>query len=1235
MYHLVKRIFTALVIIFTLMIYFEQPFALSSSPYIRTEKEVYAPKEEIVILFENMPGHSRDWVARAKSGAPDRRPLGGYRYLKGASSGRTTLDGLGPGEYEIRAYKGGSYEVLARFPFRVEVTAARTTDDSDAETVNIRTEKEVYAPKEEIVILFENMPGHSRDWVARAKSGAPDRRPLGGYRYLKGASSGRTTLDGLGPGEYEIRAYKGGSYEVLARFPFRVEVTAARTTDDSDAETAARKISAETLSTTEQESRVSSSQPLQGEMQRLLGTWLGHTQCDIPGSGRDDYHKIFLRIHKDSTKPTGVGAQVRGISKIAGVNMDVTLSDDGRRYLFSYAGWLSSAGGVKRTPYSLSMAFLKDRDLLHGKVVANEFSCPIVVAGKLPDVNPSPNPQGLLYKVEINRVLEPFTEEECLGYGNWLASGELSRAYGSALVFNSAVGDSAAMRRVLGHDLAQWTDEDARKIRTIHWHCRKMLRESSNPVASNLINEEPRLWGGYPPPLHHAKTKYPDIWNDTFFILHRPLLAEIRRTWELIEEGLLEETEGTATAAMPDADGLAGEWRGYYQCEGGQEFFMRLTFGYGDKAMDVRLESGSGLKAIRPFSSLAMTGSFDATSDRLTLKPLEWLIEPRGNISPLGLEGQLNRENQSIDGEVIGVPKCSSFSVVKRESTEKSVNPKGLLFHYLGRDMITAKVDDCRKYAQWLADGEEINIGGVFLFSSIRDNDAMRDVLGKDLNQWGEDDYRKFRPLSRHCKTLLESQMEPDIAVLLEQIKEKKLIWEPKPLSLPRSDKVGRTTSQWLMVEQLLMVNSRQQALAAKKLSEAENMQPEIGSIDRIDGLVKEAYKRLRGPLGYLSRQELDTYLAGLQAARIKTAVAIADATAKRWQSQPQTFDLLQHIENEYRDLRRLLEDREARRGVNRLAENFRHEAEQRADALWPATINTTVAELNDMAEADLSRFRELDDNRERKEYLMRFHSPVKGDSYYADYQSSESLYRGTVELMVERSEAQLLEWINDLPPSAGTNKLLEEFSLDVFGVNFIPERHSRLDQAVMAKIMEYNPQGYIRPDIIMSLKRGQWNEVGLVGLEDLAYLSTSLRTIKKICPGLVPEGSSTLMGFFWEFAQQAVGRILQGKVKSRQEAERAFFLLMNNLINQPGCRIDYFGNVIGCVSQQDHAAVQQFFMNSFEAQTDMRKMLSSGCEKGEAGDYVTGLLSYAAGGRDLPPSPQIVDFWKWSTENR
>lgn len=1235
MLHSADRIAEAVVITVTLlMMTVATGAAVAGSPEIRTDKDFYAPDEPISVQFGNAPGNNRDWITIVPKGTPVSR-YKQYIYLKGETAGLLEFRGLTAGEYEARLFiEGVRSEIAAQHTFRIGENLAISTVDGKgaargaAAPVKVRTSKDVYASKEDIEITFEGLPGHPRDWIAIAKRGAPDRRPLSGYEYLRGVAAGRATLRGRAAGDYEARAYKGGGYEVLARYPFTVRDSSIAAT--SKANDTADPQSPEDATIPSEAPDVASSalpaKPLLPELQGLVGTWIAHTECG-PDRGRGKRpQRILLTVRPDAAKTSGVLAEVRGIDGTAGIALDVAFDADQKRYLFRYTGWLSTGTGYKQKPYGLTLAFLDERDLLRGEITGRT-DCETVVAGKLSSEDATPNPKGLLYKVAVNRIIDPLTEEECGGYARWLTGGEIFEAHGFSGRFNSAVTDAAAMRRVLGHDLRQWTDEDARKIGVIHRACGKLLQASSDPVLVALAGQD---YGrrGIAPPLRYAPSKYPDSWGDSWFALHRPLVADILATWTAIEEGLLAQAPEAAVAAPKDETGLVGEWRGYYRCVGGSDVFMRLTFAAADGPLDVRFEFGPGLKSRHPYGVLAMTGTLDAASRQVALEPDEWIEKPRGQVQPIGLEGRIDDSGAVIEGKVKGNPDCPDFSVTRRELVSKAVNPDGLLFKYLGRGMITATVADCRAYAEWLAAGDEIVLGGSHFFSGLRSLEDTRAVLGKDLYQWGEDDHMKIHFLSRHCKALLESRIDLEISELLARIENKKLVWVTQPLGTPR---MGNTLSHWLRAEQLVMVNQQQQALAARKLAEANAMPPVVGSIDNIDVLNKEAGRGLRGPLGYLSKQELGAYYEDLGAARVKVAVATAGAAAEAWSRQPQTYADLEAVEGDYQSLRTELEFRKAPQGVKALDAAFSGESDRRADALWPKVLKATLDELHDLADADLLRFRELSDDQARQLYLASFHWPTSEDPYFDSYETARALYRETVERMVERSEPQLLAWIDVLPPSAGADELLDDFSQEVFAVAPIPDRHPALEQAASAKKRSYNPDGYVRPDIVMSLRRGQWDEVGLVGLEDLAYLATSLRTIQSACPRVVPEQSGPLMDLVWDLSQQAVGRIMQGQVQSKQEAERAFFLFMNNVVNQPGCRVDYFGNVVGCVTAQDHAAAQEFLLTSGEAQLDMSKLLRAGCGSEGAQSYVQGLIGYAAAGQHTPPAQKATDFWTWA----
>jgi hypothetical protein len=52
--------------------------------------------------------------------------------------------------------------------------------------------------------------------------------------------------------------------------------------------------------------------------------------------------------------------------------------------------------------------------------------------------------------------------------------------------------------------------------------------------------------------------------------------------------------------------------------------------------------------------------------------------------------------------------------------------------------------------------------------------------------------------------------------------------------------------------------------------------------------------------------------------------------------------------------------------------------------------------------------------------------------------------------------------------------------------------------------------------------------------------------------------------------------------------------------------------------------------MTSFEAQWDVKILLNQGCGPEGATAFVQGLVAYAKGSLNLPPSPAVRDFWSW-----
>jgi len=98
--------------------------AAPSPVVISTDKSVYAPKENIIVKYSNMPGGRYDWISLAKKDSPDDN-YETYYYTSRRTEGELVFKkGLpAPGDYEVRVYLDwamGSYKVSKRYPFKIK-----------------------------------------------------------------------------------------------------------------------------------------------------------------------------------------------------------------------------------------------------------------------------------------------------------------------------------------------------------------------------------------------------------------------------------------------------------------------------------------------------------------------------------------------------------------------------------------------------------------------------------------------------------------------------------------------------------------------------------------------------------------------------------------------------------------------------------------------------------------------------------------------------------------------------------------------------------------------------------------------------------------------------------------------------------------------------------------------------------------------------------------------------------
>jgi hypothetical protein len=189
---------------------------------VTTSKPVYAPGEEIVLNYAGFPGDPKDWLVVSPASMSDEQTMGNWKWTGGATSGSMSFAGLQAGEYEARAYyRNETSNVRCRYRFRI--------GNADTNT-RVKTQKDVYAPGEAIVVDFSGFPGDPKDWITVSPADMKDDANLGNWQYTGGKQSGQLTFGGITtPGEYEARGYFNNEYTVRVRYRFRIGTPPAGT----------------------------------------------------------------------------------------------------------------------------------------------------------------------------------------------------------------------------------------------------------------------------------------------------------------------------------------------------------------------------------------------------------------------------------------------------------------------------------------------------------------------------------------------------------------------------------------------------------------------------------------------------------------------------------------------------------------------------------------------------------------------------------------------------------------------------------------------------------------------------------------------------------------------------------------------------------------------------------------------------------------------------------------------
>ncbi len=190
--------------------------------------------ERVDGVYSRLPGTPRDWISLAQANSADTsyvsfqytnnpRPMNDGGVDAGTDltvSGTVQFVPTQVGKYVLRAYANDNYVKLAESEaFEVQ------------RVVQLSTSASQYVTGSQISVSYSGLQASSTNWIAIAKTGAPDTVYLQ-YQYVTAAQG---TLSFAAPpvGTYEIRAFINGTYERVATSAPLAVVSSARVTATS------------------------------------------------------------------------------------------------------------------------------------------------------------------------------------------------------------------------------------------------------------------------------------------------------------------------------------------------------------------------------------------------------------------------------------------------------------------------------------------------------------------------------------------------------------------------------------------------------------------------------------------------------------------------------------------------------------------------------------------------------------------------------------------------------------------------------------------------------------------------------------------------------------------------------------------------------------------------------------------------------------------------------------------
>jgi hypothetical protein len=579
---------------------------------------------------------------------------------------------------------------------------------------------------------------------------------------------------------------------------------------------------------------------------------------------------------------------------------------------------------------------------------------------------------------------------------------------------------------------------------------------------------------------------------------------------------------------------------------------------------------------------------------------------------------------------------CPRITINKALREPLGKNPNGLLYKVMSegsgtfeKDVLTA--EDCERYANWLARYEVKDIGRYRFSYGLFDREDMQSTLGKDMYQWDPMDAENFVHLAKTCQSFITSQADEGYMKLAQQITN--YGWTPTPLDQNQYDSNGSPEREWIEIEKLLYEITGSRENVEQQIAELKASDASIPVLSTVNGYIDEITGRTR-LASILSEAEKRDLLETYEAQHGRIASGVVDRAINEMSGQMSTLEQIQAARDSTKRLKISLQQQRAKEHANDLDSRFSKLAGEKALPLWQRHISEYNTLLQRLSEAGFEKSDKFLAMESISSELGEFLYPSSSKELSGSYSRLVEDRRALSEKMLQRSSSDIAAWISEMPPSNGAAAAIELFNgrLGALGIDLSSVENVR--KAIGEKLASYNPKQYSRPDIVMSLIREQWIEVELYDLDDLAYLYTLFREIRPACERSLEANAGPLYSLTTRLSNSATQRVLSGGPTTRSEAERVFFLIANNIFNQPGCRVNYWGMVESCTSEADHAAAQELIMTSGDGARDGYRFSNSGCS-GDFQTFMSNLVEYGSRYASFRPARplKIADFYTYMGE--